>query len=639
MDVPGSSRKCQEQEKSNDSDDFSSKSQTSAVFGNTVKTIEYSLEPDSQEQVEETSVIAGLAAGKRRETIIVVVALSVVVLLTATPFISYIWKPAKHLNEAEDYQQTQCGPFSFDTLRSSVCSQYLSWVPGIQSQAAVNTTKLKQWNCTKSEVENNLKQIFSLVSVKCVEEVKPLLCSSVYRPCEGYPVGVTQEDCKNVRDNYCQKEWLNAEKYLTKENNFCITLPKCEDFPSTGNSSAQLKKKVSAMTTNRSCPSPLIPSNSSTGPCSPKCFSNDWSSEEERMSLRVILYITVIFSWICLGVLITTWIAVPSLTKFPQNIIVFMTLFFSIAVIGLSLPLFVGRKEAYCNHPDAFAVWDDPSTLCQIQGIMVHFGVVSGMLWWLCSVFNVFVSVRCVSIENPIKSHMKLVFVSELLLSVGIPVILVGIVIASKDHYVTNSIDIISCSPPTEDLLYLTLSLPLQITIFAGITMVVLIILRLRKSSKIFVENRSATMRSVYRCLQQRFLLLAILCPFSYSVMMTSIAIFSRLSSHILKDYLQYIHCLGSPEKLGCESPFRKYRPILFAIIDLVMFGLFSFTMCSYALAPRAAREFWEKKWKSTKRASGILFGRTKRLSIPQVFVSNSTETADVETRQRTSQF
>jgi hypothetical protein len=36
--------------------------------------------------------------------------------------------------------------------------------------------------------------------------------------------------------------------------------------------------------------------------------------------------------------------------------------------VGYTLPLVIGRQNAYCNHKDLLSMREDPSIICKIQG-------------------------------------------------------------------------------------------------------------------------------------------------------------------------------------------------------------------------------------------------------------------------------
>jgi hypothetical protein len=116
-----------------------------------------------------------------------------------------------------------------------------------------------------------------------------------------------------------------------------------------------------------------------------------------------------------------------------------------------------------------------------IAGSLIHFGFASALIWWLCSIFNVFVSVYAVSPVNPIIRYSKVVFIVEAFMSVMVPIALVSVVLGVHGKYTMFSDQIIVCGPPSLSLFYFSMVLPGQLTVLLGIVMIALIWLRLQK--------------------------------------------------------------------------------------------------------------------------------------------------------------
>lgn len=102
-------------------------------------------------------------------------------------------------------------------------------------------------------------------------------------------------------------------------------------------------------------------------------------------------------------------------------------------------------------------------------------------MWWLCSVFNVFMISYSKGIDTVITRHCKSVFVVEFLVSVLFPAAMVAVVMGINGTYNTFSVYVVICGPPTPRLYYYTFALPLQVIVFFGCVLIMLIVLRVRK--------------------------------------------------------------------------------------------------------------------------------------------------------------
>jgi len=123
-----------------------------------------------------------------------------------------------------------------------VCSDYLTLLTD------TNSTVTTLFNSTINEAQVSelfhlLQRLSSLVNDECFAAVMPFICQYVYPPCDdhGSPLLITQEQCIDIRDGVCAKEWRFA---ITTE--LGKLLPNCEavqsesNFSSVGNSSVPL---------------------------------------------------------------------------------------------------------------------------------------------------------------------------------------------------------------------------------------------------------------------------------------------------------------------------------------------------------------------------------------------------------------
>ena len=114
-------------------------------------------------------------------------------------------------------------------------------------------------------------------------------------------------------------------------------------------------------------------------------------------------------------------------------------------------------------------------------GFLIHFGFVCSLTWWLCSIFNIFISLRCKTRPNPVRHHPKFLFVVEAVLSMGLPLVVTAIVLSTDAGYGTYSVEIITCGPASDNLMYFTFALPLQIITYIGSAMVIYILKETRQ--------------------------------------------------------------------------------------------------------------------------------------------------------------
>jgi hypothetical protein len=78
--------------------------------------------------------------------------------------------------------------------------------------------------------------------------------------------------------------------------------------------------------------------------------------------------------------------------------------------------------------------------------------------------------------------HSKMVFLMEFVVSVNLPASMVVINLSVEGTYTTSSnFYVIIYGPPTLDLYYYTMAMPLQITVFVGCTLTLLMTIRLHR--------------------------------------------------------------------------------------------------------------------------------------------------------------
>jgi hypothetical protein len=478
--------------------------------------------------------------------------------------------------------------------------------PGTVGERNVSAIKCSFSKTEKdiNETLNILKMISGNADIKrCLSLAVPLICNVVYRNCGTSSELPPAEYCLHVKNDVCQHYWDIAVGLLNsnnKEVGICLTMPDCEkDFPHVTKLPGWIGRDNFTLTFNSSgnCTKPLVQTEIYNPDfpltCSPPCLDDDWCTKSEFVGLNAVLYVTVIFTWICCIVTFITWAGVPELRRFPEVTPLFLIISYAVAAVGVSLPVLIGRHRAYCNHEDAFSIMMDPSTVCRIQGMLVHFGFMSAIIWWLCSIFNAFIVVYSGHPDNPIVSHPKFLFFIEFLVSIVVPASIVSVVLLVGGTYSTFSVQIVLCGPPTTELMYFTLSLPLQFIVFIGSILMGMIVIRLRKNGK---NTFSRTSSHVYKAMEKRFLLIIIFFPLCFGTILASISAYERVFKDMMLSYMKYAYCIDHPTPgKECVAGYRKYRSVTTAIVDLCMFDIFNIILMISTLLPGSARQFWKK--------------------------------------------
>jgi hypothetical protein len=442
----------------------------------------------------------------------------------------------------------------------------------------------------------------------------------VYRNCGNVSRLPPAEDCLHLqKNNVCNHLWDMAARllnlYTSREAGNCLTVPDCEkDFPTKQPDWNGEDHFTLAFNTSGSCTKPLVPTQIYNSdfplPCSPACV---WDSESEPVSLEVLEDVTVVFSWICCIVIFITWAGVPELRQFPEVTPLFLVISYTLAVVGVSLPVLLGRHRAFCSHEDLFSVVMDPSTLCRVQGLLVcrclsigsyrclfegalvHFGVISGTVWWLCSIFNAFIVVSSDQLYNPIVKHSKLLFTTEFLLSLIVPASMVLVVLRVGGMYKTYTARSLLCTPPTRKLIYFTFSLPLQIMVFIGSLLMGMIVIRLRKVGRSVSSYNNTNGSHVYKVVEKRFLLIAIFFPLCFGTILATSAIYYRMLKKIMLGYMEYLFCLehSTPGK-ECSTGLETFLSTI-TIVDMCMLIILNIVLMISTFLPDTARQFWKK--------------------------------------------
>jgi hypothetical protein len=231
----------------------------------------------------------------------------------------------------------------------------------------------------------------------------------------------------------------------------------------------------------------------------------------------------------------------------------------------------------------------------------------------------------------------------EVLASVIIPAGLVAVVLGIEGKYTMFSKLVITCGPPTVELIYYAMALPVQLAVLAGVILTSLIMLRLekargrRKSAASGIGDpkfrrtlSTSSASNAQNTIQNRFLLIIIVFPLTIGAIMSTIVIYDKLSDQVLDGFIDYVRCIeNKTAPATCENFYNDHSGVLIGIIDLLMFDVLSIVIFAYVLAPRLARKFWaDLLWTVKQTIVNVLTNNDENPNgpnDPEVGVSSST--------------
>jgi hypothetical protein len=113
--------------------------------------------------------------------------------------------------------------------------------------------------------------------------------------------------------------------------------------------------------------------------------------------------------------------------------------------------------------------------------------------------------------------------------------------------------------------------------------------------------TRRALQKSVtemgQEALKKRFLLIVVFFPLCFGTILATVSVYEKLTKSMVRDYMEYVNCLNTKKSVGggCPAIHQRYHSVTVAVIDLLMFDVFSVVLTAYILAPQAARSFWAR--------------------------------------------
>ena len=136
-----------------------------------------------------------------------------------------------------------------------------------------------------------LESFSAIISDECSTAVMPFLCQYVYPPCDGNGSMqfITQEQCVNIRDEACKREWRLA--MTTEQGNL---LPVCETF-GTNNESTSIDNVI------ENDPEPLrchYQFKEFCGLCLPLCGTFSQYRDQVRFAERAVIILSAVLALI-----------------------------------------------------------------------------------------------------------------------------------------------------------------------------------------------------------------------------------------------------------------------------------------------------------------------------------------------------
>jgi hypothetical protein len=321
----------------------------------------------------------------RRSLLLAVIGLLLVLIVSSLSTVFYYWDGLLTDDPEPTHHKASCRSNNVQSvemseLLRSPCADSFYWT----ADSPDTVRNISVLNCNFQSVSSQLGFLLAMVKrskeiVKCLDYAVPLICHAMFRDCESNSGRPSLRQCVEVRDQDCRQWWTMTRSFFrtfepTKRAN-CLVFPDCEEY--FGKSDNYTFPRSNSY--NHSvvpCRAPLVNTDiyyeRFPFKCSPKCLEKDWPAPAERVTFNIMLHVTIAFCWICCIIVLITWARSPDLRSFPQNTLFFLTISYTISVFAISLPVFIGRHRAYCSHDDMISSWADPSTICNVQGKLLH---------------------------------------------------------------------------------------------------------------------------------------------------------------------------------------------------------------------------------------------------------------------------
>jgi len=299
-------------------------------------------------------------------------------------------------------------------------------------------------------------------------------------------------------------------------------------------------------------------------------------SDDEYYSAKVMQGVIGWFSWVGTVFLVFNYVLIPSLRRFPKNMILMTAIAANIAAGAIILPTYAGYDNIWCGgetiyfHPH----YDIPpappnststqsqdfvisfrynellsgSSACTFQGAMLQFGYLAATFWWGLIALNIFMEVcfmNLLKLDSAWGKWARIIFYH--VVGWGVPFVLM-VIPASADR-IKFAPGGTYCFVSAEDNQAYQLTfwfLPVGITLLLGFTFFTVAIIRI--TVMMFVLRKLDQMWRYIRLLVFIFLYLFLFCfIFSYHIQLEV----DRTT--ITDGYADYFHCLISPNPDSCH--------------------------------------------------------------------------------------
>jgi hypothetical protein len=208
------------------------------------------------------------------------------------------------------------------------------------------------------------------------------------------------------------------------------------------------------------CPS-LFRWDSSTNSCYIPCTEWDWRTESEKKVNLAISYVNITVSLLCAIVTAITWIRLRHTWSFTQLGPFYITECLAINGLAKSIPM-TFAKGAFCSHEKLTQSLQSPTVFCSVSGALRHYFFLASIVWWLCSVANVWWIIAFPTKGSLLFDNKGRIQVIQSAAAWGVPVVLVCLVFAIDGQYFQTVLFPYVCYPRTLKLQYYTYSLPGQ---------------------------------------------------------------------------------------------------------------------------------------------------------------------------------
>ncbi|XP_065836047.1 uncharacterized protein [Oscarella lobularis] len=515
---------------------------------------------------EHTNNLPDSKGNDRRGLVALLFGLAILFGVASTPVVVYYFMPPNQLDTG--FNATRVQVVSTEVLEKSVCtSAFRHWNWFAIKTSSVNISIADCGNFSKAE--QDLEALFQSASTK------------------------------NLPPSFIRQYTLNVCRYVYKKhdrrNEFLSREPMCERNESFVSEGVSLSCLSLSNCTRVNCSKPLLYTENKFARehgfyCSLPCEERAWRNPVIINLFYGSYYVSVAIFWPCIAVVVFTWFKVKEMFSYQSVTGLLFALSYAVVAIATMFPVFWGRNKVYCKYDDLIDSWKDPTKLCQIQGLMGQFGLVSSLMWWASSVCNTLLSLFRHS--NYSHRQRKIVFFVQLTLALIVPGGLTTFSIVHGVQYTRNTYQTTLCTPSSYSSLFYVSVLPSTIIIFIGTFASAFVIYKLYQAKKLIYLRDCVANNSEISLSQKRFFVLSIFIPLSYSVTMTSAM---TTNESFLRNIQNDMECLkGSPKCKDNDTTTGMLIVLGFALWNAIVIAAMVYCLTQH----KGARAYWLQIWK-----------------------------------------